>query len=57
MVLRRFLMTVKTNARQLHSKNAKAPRLAIEQSEREATAEAAAMEKVSWMAKAHERVV
>lgn len=47
MVLRRFLMTVKTNARQLHRKNAKAPRLAIEQSERVATTEAAAKEKAA----------
>lgn len=49
-VLRRFLTLAETNARRLHHRNAKALRLTIVQSERQATAEAAVQAKALRLA-------
>ena len=56
-VLQCSLVTAGTDARRLHGKNAKALRLAIEQSEHKTTTEAEANAKAMRVAKAQERVV
>ena len=56
-VLRRSLMTAETDARRLRRKNAKALRLAIELSKREANKEAVVKAKATCHAKEHDRLL